>query len=59
MRLLIPLIKSSWALYCAIQENNGVERLHEYVGCKSITRDSVCHENLSIFKPAQLPVSDY
>ena len=38
--------------------NDVVERLYEYVGCKSITGESVCFEIVSIFESAQLSVSD-
>ena len=38
--------------------NDVVERHYEYVGCKSITGESVCCEIVSIFESAQLSVSD-
>ena len=38
--------------------NNVVERLYEYVDCKSITGESVCRGIVSILESAQLPVSD-
>ena len=38
--------------------NDVVEQLYEYVGCKSITGESVCCEIVSIFESAQLSVSD-
>ena len=38
--------------------NNVVERLYEYVDCKSITGESVCCESVSILESAQLSVSD-
>ena len=38
--------------------NNIVERLYEYVDCKSITGESVFREIVSIFESAQLSVSD-
>ena len=38
--------------------NNVVERLYEYVDCKSITGESVCRGIVSILESAQLLVSD-
>ena len=38
--------------------NNVVERLYEYVDCKSITGESVCREIVSILESAQHSVSD-
>ena len=38
--------------------NNVVERLYEYVDCKSITWESVCRGIVSILESAQVSVSD-
>ena len=38
--------------------NNIVERLYEYIDCKSITGEKVCREIVSILESAQLSVSD-
>ena len=43
---------------CYTIGNNIVERLYEYVDCKSITGESVFREIVSIFESAQLSVSD-
>ena len=45
-------------MYCCIIRSNVVERLYEYVDCKSITGESVCREIVSILESAQYSVSN-